>query len=101
MRKYSGSWDAEEMTINFNQKQYRQDLAAFISKKRFWFHTRVSRSRTVEKKTNYNDAVKEFSIYNAHGGEEIVRYMNRNEIVYTTNEQLLSEYYTLKGFKEN
>lgn len=101
MRKHSGSWNAEEMTINFNQKQWRQDLAAFISKKRYWFQTKVSRSRTIEKKTNYNDAVKEFSIYNPHGGEEIIRYMNKNEIVYTTNEQLLSEYYEKKGFKRD
>lgn len=35
MRKHSSSWNAEEMTINFNQKQWRQDLAAFISKKRY------------------------------------------------------------------
>lgn len=98
MRKYSGSWNAEEMKINFNQKQWRQDLAAFISKKRFWFQTRVSRSKTIEKKTNYNDAIKEFCIYSAHGGEEIIRYTNKNEIIYTTNEQLLSEYYNIKGF---
>ena len=86
MRKHSCSWNAEEMTINFNQKQWRQDLSAFISKKRYWFQTRVGRSRTIEKKTNYNDAVKEFSIYNPHGGEEIIRYMNKNEIERNENE---------------
>lgn len=89
------------MTINFNQKQWRQDLAAFISKKRFWFQTQVTRSKTIEKKTKYNDSVKEFSIYNRHGGEEIVRYVNQNQIVYTTNEDLLTEYYETKGFKRN
>lgn len=97
MRKYNGSWNAEEMKINFNQKQWRQDLAAFIGKKRFWFYARVTRSNTIEKKTNYNDAIKEFRIYDTKGSEEVVRYTNKNEIIYATNEQLLAEYYSLKG----
>lgn len=100
VRKYSGSWNAEEMQINFNQKQWRQDLAAFVGKKRYWLQTRVSRSRTIEKKSNYNEAIKEFSIYDAYGGEEIVRYTNKNEIIHTTNEQLLLEYYNLKGLRK-
>lgn len=97
MKKYNSSWNAEEMKINFNQKQWRQDLAAFISKKLFWFTTRVTRSKTIERKTNYNEAIKEFNIFDCHGSEVIVRYSNKNEIIFTSHEKLLKEYYALKG----
>lgn len=96
MKKYNSSWNAEEMQINFNQKQWRQDLAAFVSKKLYWIPTRVTRSKTIEKKTTYNEAVKEFNVYNGYGGEVVIRYSNKNEIIYTTHEELLTEYFKLK-----
>lgn len=101
MKKYNRSWNAEEMQINFNQKQWRQDFAAFVSKKLYWFPTRVTRSKTIEKKTAYNDVVKEFYAYNGYGGEVIVRYTNKNDIIYTSNEDLLNEYFKIKGLNND
>jgi len=98
MKKYNSSWSAEEMKINFNQKQWRQDFAAFISKKLYWLSTRVSRSKIIEKKTTYNEAIKEFYAYNDCGDAVIVKYTNKNEIVCTSDEDLLAEYFKLKGF---
>lgn len=99
MKKYNSNWLAKEMEVDFNQKQYRQDLAAYVSKSKFWYPTRVTRSRTVQQGNNSSECIKEFLIYNGVGGEIVIRYTNKNEIIYTTNEKILEEYLNLKHTK--
>ena len=98
MKKYNSSWDAEKLEINFNQKQWRQDLAAFVRNKKYWFSARVSRSRTVEAKTTYNSSVKEFEVFDGYGGHIVVRYTNKNEVIYTSNEEIITMYFQERGF---
>ena len=47
------------MVVNFNQKQWRQDIASFIVNKLNWYDARVSRS----KKIDDSNGTKEFEIF--------------------------------------
>ena len=40
-RTYKNNWVAKKMVVNFNQKQWRQDLASFIVNKLNWYDVRV------------------------------------------------------------
>ena len=98
MKKYNSSWDAEELQVNFNQKQWRQDLASYVSKNKFWFPVRVTRAKVLEEKTEHSSSVKEFSIYDCHGNSMIIRFMNKNDIIYTDYEELLAGYLKTRKF---
>lgn len=100
VKKYNSSWEAEKLEINFNQKQWRQDLAAYIRNKKYWHQARVSRSKTVEARTTYNSSVKEFKVYDGYGGDIVVRYTNKNEIIYTSNEEILLMYFKSRAFNQ-
>lgn len=97
MKIYNSSWNAKKLEIDFNQKQWRQDLAAFISQKEYWYRTKVSRSKTVEKKTKYNSSIREFKVFDGCGGNVQIRYTNKNEIIYTTNDELVALYFQERG----
>jgi hypothetical protein len=91
---YNSRWEAKPLIVNFNQKQWRQDFAAFIRKKLFWDSTTmVTRSKAKTKGVNLiTKGIKMFEVYNGYGGSIKVEYQNENEILYTTNPDLVNKY---------
>ncbi len=51
MKKYR--WYAQSLNVNFNYKEWRQDLAAFVRRKLFWDFAMVSKSRVVDLKSGF------------------------------------------------
>ena len=51
MKKYR--WYAQSLKVNFNYKEWRQDLAAFVRRKLFWDFAMVSKSRAVTLKSGF------------------------------------------------
>lgn len=96
-RIYKNNWSPQKLVVNFNQKQWRQDLASFIVNKLNWFDVRVSRSKMVEKSTKLNDGVREFEIYDNQNNIFKVKYSNKNEIIETSHSDILDEYMSMKG----
>ena len=99
-KTYNSNWKTQRLEINFNQKQWRQDFGAFIREKLFWDgKTRVSRSRAKTKGPNLiTKGIKTFEIYNSYSSV-IVEYQNNNEVLYTTHEELVKEYFKERGLK--
>lgn len=83
-KRYSSSWNAKKIRINFNEKQWRQDLASFIQKKMQWAGVKVSRASKGE--------IKEFRIFSSIGGEMTVKFRNDNEII-DNNNSILNDYF--------
>lgn len=96
-RIYKNNWSPQKLVVNFNQKQWRQDLASFIVNKLNWFDVRVSRSKMVEKSTKLNDGIREFEIYDNQNNIFKVKYSNKNEIIETSHPDILDEYMSMKG----
>ena len=86
MRTYKKNWSA---------KQWRQDLASYIANKLNWIDVRVTRSKYVEE-----DNTKEFEIFDFSDRKITIKYVNKNEIVNTSNPELVKEYMTMKGIIE-
>ncbi len=104
MKKYNTSWYAKPLMINFNYKQWRQDLAAFIKKKEFWDYALVTKARTVDKKMgDYPKGSKWFEIFDGHGRNLIFIFNNKQEILNVEpsnyNLEILQEYFNLRNFK--
>lgn len=98
-KNYTKSWKAKKIIVNFNQYQWRQDLASYIMQKLNWFDVRVSRARTIEKGTDFSNAIKEFEIYGLNIDSCIIKYQNKNVIIETTHPEILSEYLLERTFK--
>lgn len=96
-RIYKNNWSPQKLVVNFNQKQWRQDLASFIVSKLNWTGVRVGRSKSVEKSTKLNDGVREFEIYDEYNNVCNVKYSNKNEIIETSHFDILDEYMSMKG----
>lgn len=90
---YNSKWKVTPLTVNFNQKQWRQDFGAFIRSKLFWDGTTlVTRSKAKSKGPNLiTKGIRTFEVYNAYGGSVIVEYQNENEVLYTTHEDLIKQ----------
>lgn len=91
LKKYNSNWNAKKLTVNFNQKQWRQDLAAFIREKKYWHQARVTRSRAANNNP-FNKGSKIFEIYNGAGGSFYIQYKNNCEIESATDLSLVEEY---------
>ncbi len=91
-RKYNLSWAVKKNQIDFNQKQWRQDIGYFISKKNFWYFAMVTRSRTVDKKKK----TKEFEIYTKGGASFKIIYQGQNEIVNCTDLDIVNDYFKFR-----
>lgn len=91
---YNNCWNAKPLTINFNQKQWRQDIAAFCKERLSWVGgVKVTRSKTITKGVNiYSKGVRQFDVFNDYGDTISIQYQNNNEIVSTTNEELVKMY---------
>lgn len=70
--------------VNFNQKQWRQDFAAYVKDKLDWSSARVTKSEVI-KKSYYDNSLeerlsslKEFRVINGTGGEVRIQYYHNN-----------------------
>lgn len=68
-KKYNSNWDAKRLVVSFNQKQWRQDFAAFVREKKFWSITRVTRSRAISNNP-LDRGIKSFEVYDRYGGSK-------------------------------
>lgn len=94
MKNYNSNWKAKTLKINFNQKQWRQDLAAFIRDCKKWGNTRVTRSKIISE--DKSKTIKEFQIFNEDNNYYFnVQYRGENQILDSTDMALTDEY--LKG----
>ncbi len=96
-KKYNRSWVAKKIVIDFNQKQWRQDIGAFISEKRYWFFAKVTRSKMLDRVTN----TKTFEIYNKHGVSFYITYQGQNKVVDCSDKDLVQKYFEDKNMQMN
>lgn len=85
-RRYNSSWSAKRITVNFNEKQWRQDLASFIQKNLQWAGVKVSRASKGD--------IKSFRIFSSIGGEVKVSFKNENEIIECSNKEIIKKYFS-------
>lgn len=95
-KKYNSNWLAKEMIVNFNEKQWRQDFASFVEKKKFWFITKVTRSKAISQRIK-DKGIKWFDVYNEYGNIVRVTYKNNNTILKTTDAEIVDEYLKSRG----
>lgn len=95
-KKYNSAWDAKRLVVNFSQKQWRQDFAAFVRTKKFWDFTRVTRARAVSNNP-LDRGIKSFEVYNRYGGNVTVTFQDENKIVSSSNLELVEEYLSERG----
>ncbi len=95
-KKYNSNWNAKKLIISFNQKQWRQDFAAFVKEKKFWSITRVTRSRAISSNP-LDKGIKTFEVYNQYGGNIKVVYQDDNRIISTTDDDLMKKYFEERG----
>ena len=89
-RCYQNSWEAKKNIVNFNQKQWRQDLAYFVSLKKQWNDVHVSRTKLV-------DNGKKFEIFDYHNNSITIIYQDKNKIKSDSSYDLIREYLSAKG----
>ncbi len=94
-RVYKNNWNAKKIVVNFNQKQWRQDLAAFVQSQLNWNNVRVTRSKIVNKDKFETNPKKQFEIY-CLNNSCVVEYKNENEIISATYSELINDYLTKK-----
>lgn len=100
-RKYSSTWKTKSLTIDFAQKQWRQDFGEFIRTKLFWDGTtRITRAKIIDEGNNL-EKIKKFEVYNAYGNSVTVKFKNQNEVLYADRQELLNEYLEKRGVKWN
>ncbi len=93
MKMFNSSWEAKSLKVNFNQKQWRQDIAAWVRDCNLWSSARVTRSKIVSEEKN--NIIKEFKIYNERDNCFYIQYCEENKILDSSNLALTEEY--LKG----
>lgn len=98
---YNSRWEAKPLIVNFNQKQWRQDFGAFVRSKLFWDGTTmVTRSRAKQKGPNLiTKGIRTFEVYNGYGGSVKIEYQNENDVLYTTHEDLVKQYFEERNIK--
>lgn len=91
MKNFNSSWQAKTLKVNFNQKQWRQDIAAFIRDCNLWPSARVTRSKTISgEKSN---SIKEFRIFDESNNQSFnIQYRGENQILESSNTVLTEEY---------
>ncbi len=90
-KKYNSTWNAKKLTINFNQKQWRQDLASFIQQKKFWSHAMVTRSKSVTNNV-FHKGSRCFEVFDSLGNSINIQYKNQCEIEFSNEIDLINEY---------
>ncbi len=91
-RKYNRSWIAKKNIIDFNQKQWRQDIGYFISQRKFWHFAMVTRTKVIDKKNK----VKKFEIYSKNGESFSIKFQGQNKIINSTDLNLVNNYFKIK-----
>ena len=95
-KKYNSNWNAKKLTVDFNQKQWRQDFAAYVKEKKFWDVAKVTRARIVSNNSR-EKRIKRFEIFNTYGGNIVVIFSNNYQIVNSNEKELITEYLKEKG----
>ena len=95
-KKYNSSWYSKEMIVDFNQKQWRQDLAAFIRNKLFWDLAKVTRSKSISNRA-VDKGIKKFDVYDGYGNSVSITYEMKNQILNSTNLEVVLEYLKIKN----
>lgn len=95
-KKYNSNWNAKKLTVDFNQKQWRQDFAAYVKEKKFWDVAKVTRARIVSN-NSHEKRIKRFEIFNTYGGNIVVIFSNNYQIVNSNEKELIAEYLKEKG----
>lgn len=90
MKRFNSSWEAKTLKVNFNQKQWRQDIAAWIRDCNLWPSARVTRSKIVSEEKD--KVIKEFKIFNENDSYFYVKYSEENHILESSNSVLTEEY---------
>lgn len=91
MKKFNNTWNAKKLTINFNHKQWRQDLAAFIQQKKFWNHAAVTKSKSTSNNLFHKES-KYFDIFDGKGNSIRIQYKNACEVEFSNDIELINEY---------
>ena len=80
MHTIKGERNLKMSVVNFNQKQWRQDFAAYVQDKLGWTSSRVTKSKVI-KKAYYDNSLgehitslKEFRVINGSGNEVKIQY---------------------------
>lgn len=95
-KKYNSNWNAKKLTVDFNQKQWRQDFAAYVKEKKFWDVAKVTRAKIVSNNSR-EKGIKYFEIFNTYGGNIVVTFSNNYQIVNSNEKELITEYLKEKG----
>lgn len=95
-KKYNNRWNAKKMTVNFNQKQWRQDLAAFIQRKKYWKYAIVTRSKTVSNNV-FDKGSRYFEVYDGFGNNIFVQYKDQCKVEVSNEMDLILEYLDSKA----
>ncbi len=73
--------------VNFNHKQWRQDIGAYIKEKKYWNIAVVSRSKAIDDK-----GTKVFEISNNVGNTFKIQYRNQCDIEIADDIDLVNQY---------
>ncbi len=90
-KKYNNTWNCKKMNIDFTQKQWRQDFAAFVREKLFWDMAMCTRAIVVNGNDKKNK-IKEFNVYNNIGRSVSVKFCNNNKIISSSDPNLIENY---------
>lgn len=95
-KRYNSNWDDKRLVVSFNQKQWRQDFAAFVREKKFWSMARVTRSKAISSNP-LDRGIKSFEVYDRYGGSVKVTYQDDNKIIDSTDKELITKYLEERG----
>ncbi len=98
IKTHNTSWKVKKVIINFNQKQWRQDFGAYVRDKLNWYGiVKVSKANKVLDIDTKAKSSKTFEVYNDNGNSVVVHFQNNNEIIGSTNETLVKQYFKERG----
>lgn len=97
-KKYNSTWNAQKLSINFNQKQWRQDFGAFVKEKLFWMQSRVSRAKSISNKVS-DRGIKQFEVFDGYGQSILIKFYEENKVIDCTNKEILEKYFIFRNIK--
>lgn len=85
---YNKNWNIKALSINFNQKQWRQDFGAFVKEQLSWLdNTYVTRAQNdIDKSSKY------FEVFNVNGDKVCVYFKNQKDVISSTHVELVNKY---------
>lgn len=104
MRVHKKNWYSELLKINFNHKEWRQDLAAYIRKRCNWDFAVVSKARKVPGNKSFNSKTnKWFEFYDNVGRYVKIVFKNESEIISIEpvdfDKTIIDDYFEFRNMK--